>query len=206
MSATDAVRVWDLPVRLFHWSLVVSFVVAWLTGDEESTLHGWAGYVILGLIGFRMVWGLVGGRHARFADFVHGPAVVGRYLRGMLSLHPPRVDGHNPLGGWMIVLMLVVLLGVCWSGLEVWAEEGHGPLAGVELVAPAMANGDDDDRGRGPGGADWEAVHESLANLMLALIALHLAGVLVSSLLHRENLARAMMTGRKPRPPEPRAP
>lgn len=145
MNTADSERVWDLPVRLFHWSLVASFTVAWLSGDEESTLHGWAGYVILGLIGFRVVWGLVGTRHARFSDFVHDPGVIWQYLRAMATLHPQRYVGHNPLGGWMIVLMLVVLFGVCWSGLELWADEGRGPLAGVELVAPAMANGDEEE-------------------------------------------------------------
>lgn len=196
------VRVWDLPVRLFHWSLVTCFAVAWLSGEESETLHNGAGYAVLGLLAFRLIWGVVGSRHARFTDFVRGPAATLCYAGALLTGHPPRHLGHNPLGGWMIVAMLATLLVTGWSGLELLAAEGQGPLAGTAWIAPARADGDeraesDEHGGEEASGEFWEGLHEGSATLMLWLVGLHLAGVVASSLLHRENLVRAMVTGRK---------
>jgi len=213
-GAPREVRVWDPLVRLFHWSLVASFAIAWISGDDGEDVHEIAGYVVLGLVAFRIVWGFAGTRHARFSDFVRGPGTVARYLASLLTAHPIHYLGHNPAGGWMVVALLAVNLALCVSGLELIATEGRGPLAAVELPvdallpAAALANGDDErrGRGRGRGGADaedfWEDVHEVLASLALALVLVHVAGVVVSSRLHRENLVRAMFTGRKSAPPD----
>ena len=208
------IRVWDPLVRLFHWSLVLSFSIAYLSGEEESYLHIYAGYVVLGLIAFRLIWGLVGSRHARFSDFVTSPASVIRYLKGLLAGKPQHYPGHNPAGGWMVIAMLVCLFIVSVSGLKVYAiEEGLGPLAAdtpaLTLISTARADDDDDDDHRGHEknehrhGEDdaaeefWEELHEVSSNFMLLLIVLHIGGVIVASRLHDEHLVKAMITGKK---------
>lgn len=199
------IRVWDPLVRVFHWSLVVAFIVAWLSGEEESLVHVYAGYVILGLVGFRIVWGLVGPRYARFSNFLYSPGRTVSYLRSLLSQNPEHYTGHNPAGGWMIVLLLGSLLVAVYTGLEVYAAEGQGPLAGggpgIELIATARADDDSDDEHEGDDENEaeefWEELHEFSANFTLLLVFVHIAGVLVASYVHRENLVRAMVTGRK---------
>lgn len=182
----EQVKVWDPLVRVFHWALVVSFFTAYLTEDDFLTLHVWAGYGVLGLVVLRILWGLVGTRHARFSDFVYSPRAVLAFLRDTLLLRAKRYLGHNPAGGAMIVLMLICLVLTTLTGLMVYgAAENAGPLAGWLGYL-----GDE-------GGEAFEEVHEFLANLCLMLVAIHVAGVLVESLIHRENLVRAMWTGRK---------
>ena len=200
MPGKRAVLVWDIAVRVFHWSLVVSFFVAWLSEDDFETLHVYAGYLVLGLISFRLVWGLVGSRYARFSSFVCGFDKVKAYLGSIIAGKPEHYLGHNPAGGLMIVIMLITLFAVSFSGLKTYATEGKGPLAQAEitLVSPAYAH--DDERrhgGKRPGHKFWEEVHELLANFMLLLVFVHVAGVVVSSLVHRENLVRAMVDGKK---------
>jgi cytochrome b len=206
----NQVRVWDPLVRLFHWTLVAAFVVAYLTGEEESMVHIYAGYYIAGLLLFRVIWGFVGTRHARFSDFIASPGRTVRYLKGMFAGTPEHYVGHNPAGGWMIIMLLVSLVLTTWTGLEYYGLEGHGPLAAVsvELAPVATALADDDDRyehgehGDGEGGHSpeeefWEELHEFFANFTVLLIVIHVAGVLVAGRLHGENLVRAMITGRK---------
>ncbi len=203
MSSEQRVKVWDIAVRLFHWSLVVLFFVAYFSGELEGQVHALAGYAVLALLAFRVVWGVVGTRYARFSDFVYGPSATLQYVRSLLSGTPRHYLGHNPLGGWMVVALLVVLLGASWSGLEAYALEGHGPLAGVEkrLVAPAMANDDEregDREGKEAEGDEfWEEIHEFLSHVALLFVVLHIVGVLIASAVHRENLVRAMITGYK---------
>jgi len=166
-------RVWDLPVRLFHWLLVLSFAGAWLTADSERwrLLHVDLGYAMAGLVAFRVVWGLIGSYHARFANFVRGPAAVLRYLGSVRAGRPEHHVGHNPAGAIAILLLLCLTVLVVASG---WAD--FNDLGG-----------------------DWLATaHELLAEAMLGLVALHLIGVAVASRQHRENLVLAMITGRKP--------
>lgn len=211
MASNASVNVWDPLVRLFHWGLVVAFTIAYFTAEEESALHIYSGYTVMGLIIFRLVWGFVGSRHARFSDFVYGPATLMAYVRDLASGHPRRYLGHNPLGGLMIVAMLVVLAVLTYSGLVVYAiEENAGPLAGMvaadtsESLTPisaARADEDEDEEHEGAGNEAseefWEEIHEATTNIMLVLIALHLLGVAWGSLTHKENLVRAMITGRK---------
>ncbi|BAV32562.1 cytochrome B561 [Sulfuricaulis limicola] len=204
-SAPATVKVWDPLVRLFHWSLVTAFAIAWLTGDEESRLHELAGYAVIGLVLVRIVWGFVGTRYARFSDFVYRPSTVLGYAREMLSGNPKHYPGHNPLGGMMIIALLVSLLVTGVTGLALQdTEKGTGLFAslaaGAEVTMPgiiAKAVADDDDEKDGGNGEIWEELHEFFANLTLLLVALHIAGVIVGSLMHRENLVRAMFTGRK---------
>jgi cytochrome b len=202
------VRVWDPLVRLFHWSLVASFAVAYFTGDEESAVHIWSGYIVAGLIAFRVLWGFIGTRHARFSDFLVSPGRVIDYLKSLRSGQPRHYLGHNPAGGWMVIALLVSLAVTTWTGLEVYGAEGHGPLAdatSLSMVAPAYA--DDDEHGSRAGRTEregdedgeefWEELHEVFANLTVLLVLLHVTGVIVSSRLHRENLVKAMITGNK---------
>lgn len=179
------VNVWDPFVRIFHWLLVLSFIVVWIIGEEFITLHAWAGYAVTGLVLLRLIWGFIGSRHARFSDFVHRPAVVSGYLRDTLRLRARRYLGHNPAGGAMILLMLAMLLITSATGMAVYGiEAGAGPLA--------MLSGSS-----GAGEEVLEELHEFFANFMLLLVLAHIAGVLVESLIHRESLIKAMFNGRK---------
>ena len=201
MAGEKQVKVWDIGVRLFHWTLVVLFAVAYLSGDEDSMLHIYAGYGVIALIAFRIVWGFVGTRYARFTDFIRGPKATIAYARSLLSGKPIAYVGHNPLGGWMVIALLLSLAGACWSGLEAYAAEGHGPLARQPstVIRSALAQGDEEaENGKEGGGEEfWEEAHEVLANLSLALVLLHVAGVAVASVMHREKLVKAMITGYK---------
>jgi cytochrome b len=169
------ILVWDAPVRVFHWMLAISFVGAYLSADSERwrLLHVTLGYTVAGLVAFRLLWGLVGTRHARFASFVRRPAVIRRYLAAMLRGSPPRSTGHNPVGALAILGLLALAVLVAVTGWGTYNEVGV--LASDEL-------------------------HEFLANAMLALAGVHVAGVLLGSWLERENLIKSMVTGRKTGP------
>jgi len=198
------IRVWDPLVRVFHWTLVAAFAVAWLSAEELDTVHELAGYVVAALVAFRLVWGLIGSRYARFVQFVTGPRATLAYLGDMTRGRERRYLGHNPAGAAMIVALLVMLSATAFTG---WLLEEQGRVAMLpampQIVAPAFE--DEDEYGEygegGEGGAIGE-LHEVFANLTLLLVVLHVAGVALASVRHRENLARAMMTGEK-RAPEP---
>lgn len=209
--AEQTVRVWDIAVRLFHWSLVVFFTVAYLTGEEESLIHVYSGYAVLGLILFRILWGFIGTRYARFSDFLYSPRKVADYIKSLPGRKPQRYIGHTPPGGWMILALLGSLLITSVTGLKVYGLEGQGPLAGEpqSITFVSTARADSDDRGQqgyDKGGENesaeelWEELHEFFANLTLLLVFVHIAGVVVSSRLHRENLVKAMITGDKEAP------
>ncbi len=185
MSAQQLIKVWDPIIRVFHWTLVAAFAIAFLTEDEWLDLHVYAGYTIIALLAIRLVWGFVGTRHARFADFVKPPREVLNYLKGMFSRHSKRYVGHNPAGGLMILALLISLLITSVSGLVTYGIEGFGPLADW-LHSFGVWNDN-----------AFEEIHEFFANFTLLLVGIHLAGVLVSSLAHGENLVRAMLTGVK---------
>jgi cytochrome b len=207
------VKVWDIFVRFSHWAVALGFFVAYLTEDDLLTLHVWAGYLVGVLVVLRLAWGIVGPKHARFGDFIVGPRRVLAYLMKLATFRAPRHLGHSPAGGAMAIVLWLGLVAIVWSGLEFYAvEEGRGPLAalsaspavsveGVGLVAAAVASEDEAQAGgtasEGGGGSVWEEIHEVLANLVMILVVLHLAGVLLACLVHRENLVRAMFDGRK---------
>ena len=180
------VRIWDPLLRIFHWSLAVGFGVAYLTEDDLLSVHVWAGYLILGLILFRLLWGFLGPRPARWTDFVRAPAEIAAYLGDVVRFRAGRYLGHNPAGGVMVVALLLSLTATGLSGLALYGgQELSGPLAPLMTDLP------------GAWAHALEDIHEVLANLTLGLVVLHLAGVLLASLQHHENLVRAMITGNK---------
>ena len=168
-----ATRVWDLPTRVFHWTLVLMFIFAFLTSEDDhwALLHVTAGYTIGGLLIFRVIWGFAGTRHALFSDFLKRPSEVICYLRGLACGADHACVGHNPAGGISILLLLLSGLGATLSGILIYED------------------------------VDWpmlEEIHEGASNLMLLLVALHIFGVGASSLVHRQNLVTSMITGMKP--------
>lgn len=164
----EQVKVWDAPLRLFHWALVIAIALAFLSSEEDSALNQWhvmAGWVAGILLVFRVTWGFVGGEHSRFSDFIRPSGITG-HISGLLRGHPEPTLGHNPLGAISVVVILVLLAATVWTG-------AFGGEAAGEL-------------------------HEVIAWTLLAMVGLHVAAVLVMSLLERENLVRAMITGSKP--------
>lgn len=169
---TGTVRVWDPLVRVFHWSLVLAFFGAYALGDDGGWWHQTLGYAMLGLVAFRLAWGLVGTRYARFSSFVPTPRKVFSYLKNLVARREARYLGHNPAGAVMIVVLLLMLIGTGATGWLLTTDTFWGSEA-------------------------MEEVHEGFANSTLFLVGLHVAGVIFSSLRHRENLVHAMFTGRK---------
>lgn len=186
MESIEQVRVWDRFVRIFHWGLAASVLTAWLVEDHDITIHSWAGYTAVTLVALRIVWGFTGSEHARFSDFVRSPGEALRYARAVVRGDARRHLGHNPAGGLMVIALLFSVIAVGLTGMATLAvEEAAGPMAG--LLA-----------GVGHDAGEWIGeIHELLANATILLAGLHVAGVLVESLRHRENLVRAMFTGRK---------
>jgi cytochrome b len=210
------IYVWDPFVRIAHWSVAAGFAIAFLTDDDTLTLHVWAGYLVGILVVLRVLWGLIGPRYARFSDFVYRPRIVAGYLVGLLLFRAERHIGHSPAGGAMVVALFLGLAATVGTGLVDYAiTKNAGPLAGV-VAAASLDRGEEslqlstaakaDDEGT-KGNKDrkkrkksaWREIHEVFANLTMALVIAHIGGVLLASVVHRENLARAMITGRKRR-------
>lgn len=194
------IKVWGPLQRLLHWSLVVAVAIAWLTTEGNEAWHEWVGYIALGLIGFRLIWGFIGPRYARFAQFIRGPQKVFAYTKDMLNKREKRYIGHNPLGALMVIALLGTTAATGFTG---WLLAEPARMAMLPqmptLVAPAFADSDGGEYGEGNEEA-LEEVHEILANLLLLLIFLHVAGVIYASRRHNENLTLAMITGKKPAP------
>lgn len=187
MSEQSQIRVWDPLVRFFHWSLASAFLIAFITEDDFMIVHSWAGYLILSLLMIRLIWGFIGTRHARFSDFVYRPATIRAFLKDTLRFRARRYIGHNPAGGAMVIMLMLSLLVTAGSGMLLFgAAEQSGPLA--QWFAQS--------------GSAWadplEEVHELFANFTLLLVIIHVVGVIIESLIHRENLVSAMISGFKP--------
>ena len=169
------IKVWDLVVRVFHWSLVGLFATAWYSGGIWDNPHLVAGYFVFALVAARIVWGFVGSRYARFSDFVYEPRVVLRYMADMVRMRAPRYLGHNPVGGLMVITLLATLMVICITGVMMTTDA----FWGVEWV---------------------DNLHATASTFALFLVGLHVAGVVFSSIEHKENLVRAMITGLKRAP------
>jgi cytochrome b len=166
------VRVWDLLVRAGHWTLVGGIVGAWFV---HGKWHEWLGYIVLSVVMLRILWGFIGSRYARFAQFVRSPAHTTTYAQQILNHREPRHLGHNPLGGWMIVTLLFTISGICITGWLYTTEKFWG--------------------------VGWvENLHQGLTYFLMALVVMHVSGVVFSSLRHGENLVAAMVHGRKRAP------
>jgi cytochrome b len=166
------VSVWDPLVRVFHWGLATSFLIAYAIGEHGGAVHLALGYAALGFVLVRVTWGFVGTRHARFADFVPGLSKLIGYLRDILARRESRYLGHNPAGAVMILLLLIGVIGTGVTGWMMTLDQF---------------------------GESLEDVHEVLAGTTLTLVAIHVLGVIYESIRQRENLVAAMLTGRKRR-------
>lgn len=175
--STAMARVWDPLVRLFHWSLVTSFVIAWFTANSWETMHYWAGYAAGALIIVRLIWGLVGTPYARFSQFVRHPMTIMKYLIAMAKGNEARHMGHNPAGGAMVLALMAAMAATAFTGWLMTTDAYFG-VAWVQKL------------------------HDLIAHGLLLLVFIHLAGVFLASIRHRENLVRAMITGRKRHPHE----
>ena len=164
--------VWDLVTRIFHWSLVLVFCAAQITAEEWDSAHEYVGYVIIGLVIFRLIWGFIGPENVRFIDFVKSPGTIAKHITGMLTGRHTPETGHNPAGGAMVVVLLVWL---ALTGLTGWLNISlSGPTAEI-----------------------FEDIHELLGEFSLLLIAAHITGIIVMSILERQNLAKSMIDGKK---------
>jgi cytochrome b len=223
-TSTHVTRVWDPIVRIGHWALVIAFFTAYFTEDEWMTQHVWAGYIVGGIVVFRILWGLIGSKYARFSDFIYSPSAIFAYLKSLFTQHPKHYLGHNPAGGAMVIALLLSLGATVYSGLALYAvEENAGPLASVygfkQVLKPSLSlislvqaeeseanENEANETEKTPFSVNeqdeeyWEDLHEFFANLTLLLVALHVTGVILASRLHKENLVKAMITGNKETP------
>lgn len=180
-SSARLVKVWDFPTRAFHWSLVGMIALAWISSEADGgafMIHVWSGTFLIGFVVFRAVWGMIGSRYAQFGDFVHGPDRVMDYAQRLMKFRPPFTVGHNPVGGWMVMALIAVILLTVLTGMMSSEDGFNGQLAHI-------------------GGGVFGEAHEGLANFLLVLIFVHIGGVFVHGFISRENLPRTMITGDK---------
>jgi len=188
-TTMKTVRVWDLPVRIGHWTLVALIAIAMATGEDEGAvlrIHLAVGYLALVILVFRLGWGAIGSEHARFSDFLRPWPEVRAYMLRLIAARPPYHLGHNPLGGWMIVALLATLAVVVATGIA--AEAGLPGAGGIARLVPGFI------------GRMLGEVHEGAANLLVLLVFVHIGGVAIHRLLTGERLVRAMVTGEKEAP------
>lgn len=213
------VNVWDPLVRIGHWTLVIAFFTAYFTEDDLMDVHTWAGYIVAAIVLIRIVWGFVGSKHARFRDFIYSPSTVFAYLKNLLARKPQHYIGHNPAGGAMVIALLLSLGATTFTGMKLYAvEENEGPFAITAQQAKmhtgkasiiSTAKAEEEDAAEETEGAKsghevdkqaeeyWEELHETFVNLTLLLVFLHIGGVIFSSIVDKEKLVKAMITGKK---------
>ena len=189
-TALRRLFVWELPVRLFHWTLVLLMILLYVSIEVMDNMdrHSQLGYALLALVLFRIVWGFVGGTYARFSDFLHGPGKIMKYARTLSETKPDPIAGHNPLGGWMVLVLLLGLLTQALMGL--FSNDDilfDGPLRG--LVSKEVSD-------------TITALHQQLFNVLLVLVVIHIAAVVYHKVRKKENLVPAMITGYKELPAE----
>lgn len=185
-TPSPKIKVWDFPVRLFHWSLAICFAASWASAelfDNAMQYHLYAGYAILVLILFRILWGFVGSTTARFTSFIRSFLTTLKYAGTLREPHPGKLIGHNPLGGWMVIVMLGFLLAQVGTGLFASDDATtQGPLA--FFVGDTLSD-------------TISGIHQQLFNFLIALIGLHVAAVLFYRFFKHDNLITPMITGYK---------
>ena len=202
------ITVWDPLVRFGHWALVAAFAIAYISGDEggePSAWHEWTGYIAGGIVVWRVLWGLIGSRYARFSDFVVGPRAAIAYLAGLVTGNSRRYVGHSPAGGAMILALLTLIAATVVTGIVADPDGAPKPQPGVTVTAPGRerrkperaARSHEEHEGRREHESLIGEVHAVLSNITLFLVVLHILGVALASVVHHENLARAMVTGKK---------
>jgi len=206
MAQTKIVNVWDPLVRIGHWALVIAFFTAYFTEDDLLMQHTWAGYTVVSIVFIRVIWGFIGGRYARFSNFLYKPATILSYLKNLIARKPQHYVGHNPAGGAMVVALLLCLAITTLSGMKLYAvEEDKGPFS-VEVqigIKQAMASSPNAENAHGNHMVNeedeefWEEIHETFVNLTLLLVFLHIGGIIMSSIIDKEKLVKAMITGKK---------
>ncbi len=204
MTKSKVVKVWDPIVRIGHWTLVIAFFTAYFTEDELLTQHTWAGYTVASIIFIRIIWGFIGGRYAKFSQFMYRPSIIIQYLKNLLTGKPQHYVGHNPAGGAMVVALLFSLMITAISGMKLYAiEENKGPFAAAEQVLYTRQNTLSENANKQKHTVNevdeefWEEIHETFVNITLMLIILHIGGVIASSIVDKEKLVKAMWTGKK---------
>jgi len=220
MTTKKTVKVWDPLVRIGHWTLVIAFFTAYFTEDDFLTLHVWAGYIAGAYVLIRVLWGLIGNQYARFSAFVYSPTKIFAYLKNLIARKPQHYISHNPAGGAMVIALLIGLTGTTLTGLQLYAvEENKGPFAlttsqnvdpqtpSTHLISVAKAESSNQDEESDTVNSGhvvdkqaedfWEELHEIFVNLTLLLVFLHIAGVIISSIIDKEKLVKAMLTGKK---------
>jgi cytochrome b len=210
----NAVKVWDIFIRIFHWTLVGSIIGLYLSGEEFKSVHIRLGYFVTCLVLARIIWGFVGTKHARFNNFLYRPRTIYDYLKSLIKGNPKHYLGHNPAGGIMTIVMLITLLVTVFTGLKTLAMEGKGPLATTDISISRVVYADEDEHDNDPVYRDgqhykdghrqkeqkdelWEDIHELMTSFIIFLIIVHVGGVIVSSWIHKENLIMGMITGIK---------
>ncbi|OGS80987.1 MAG: cytochrome B [Gallionellales bacterium GWA2_59_43] len=191
--SNNTVKVWDLFIRLFHWTLVAGFATAYVSGEvHASDIHVLAGYALCVLLIARVYWGFKGSRHARFRSFFFPPGETLAYVRSMFTGHPKHYLGHNPAGALMVFTLLCMMAALLATGLAT--------LAAIDFEGPLLfiANRVGDEAAYA-----FRSLHELLSGIALTLVALHFGGAILGSIQHRENLVKAMFTGKKPAPSIP---
>jgi len=217
MNKNNQMPVWDLFVRVFHWSLLLFFLAAYLSGDDKGGFHRYVGYAVFGLVAVRIVWGFCGTKHALFSDFICPPTMALSYLKELLSGKPKYYIGHNPAAAWMITSLLALTIMTCVSGYAAFTAKGKNPSFESGNVFSIVKNvyaddvehekhkdrnarkerHDNSEKDDNESDSMWGDLHEVFAQLMLVFICFHIIGVVVSSKMHNENLIKSMITGRK---------
>lgn len=205
-----SIKVWDVFVRVFHWTLVGSMFGLYISGEEFKGLHIRLGYFVIILVLARITWGFIGTKYARFSNFLYKPNEIYGYLKSLVVGKPKHYIGHNPAGGFMIFIILIALLVTTFTGLKVLGIDGKDPLANIEISVLRLANANEREHEEDEGEEYnsyphtnkekeefWEKMHEIMTSSMVILITLHVCGVFVSSWLHKENLILSMITGNK---------
>ncbi|HYM02660.1 MAG TPA: cytochrome b/b6 domain-containing protein [Stellaceae bacterium] len=196
MTLNEAV--WDPLVRIGHWTIVAAFAIAYFTEDDLLTLHVWAGYTVGAVVVIRIAWGFVGPARARFSDFIYAPRTIIAYLSDLARLRGRRYLGHSPAGGAMVVALLAMLTATVVTGLMTYgADKKAGPLATFYTAGEPLPSASLDGSHKPAEESAIREVHDLLADLTLVLVLVHVAGVALASVVHHENLVRAMITGRK---------